>query len=349
MKRSLLLLAFVAALLMSGAPASTPLAAANTIPVESPANPNAPLVTIDTVLVGSPGNAADPATGYGAVAAEFRIGTAEVTINQYVAFLNAVARVPAHPAIESLWTEEMEDPKGKEDTGILITRAGAGTEADPYLYAVAPSAQWGDDAGNRPAPWVTWFNAARFANWLHNGATAGADTEDGAYTLVDHQESGIVPRNPNALWWIPSEDEWYKAAYYDPAKPGGAGYWQYPTRSDAPPRMAEAPGTAPAANFNNVYLAHQEDGWGVLTPVCAYVGTRGPWGTCDQAGLLWEWTAGIYVDPEGPNRIVRGGSWGPGVTPPMKTIRRDYGPMGSAGYYRDDDTGFRLAAPAVDE
>ncbi len=40
---------------------------------------------------------------------------------------------------------------------------------------------------------------------------------------------------------------------------------------------------------------------------------------------------------------VRGGSWGPGLTPPLKTKHRDYGLMGSDGFYPDDDTGFRLA------
>lgn len=47
----------------------------------------------------------------------------------------------------------------------------------------------------------------------------------------------------------------------------------------------------------------------------------------------------------GPNRIVRGGSWGSGITPLMKTVRRDYGPMGSTQFYHDDDAGFRLATP----
>lgn len=310
-------------------------------------------ISIETVLVGAPGNLADPMTGYGEVSAPFRISKSEVTVDQYVAFLNAIAAVPKHAAISDLWAPEMISEK--EDPGPLIARSGAGTTTDPYRYSVVPSLLWGPHAGKRPIAWVTWFDAARFANWMHHGATANSDTETGAYTLINHQTKGTVIRNPDARWWIPSENEWYKAAYYDPNKPGGAGYWSYPTRSDVAPRdvrlilqqaheMISPP--APAANFNEVYAALRRDKGGVLTPVCAYANedprldSRGPWGTCDQAGSLWEWTEGTY----GPqNKIVRGGSWGPGLTPPLKTKHRDYGLMGTDGFYRDDDTGFRLA------
>lgn len=322
--------------------------------VSSVGQASAPGLVIDTVAVEAPGNAADPVTGYGAVESTFRISKSEITLDQYVAFLNAVAQVPPNEVIAALWSEEMANEK--EDPGQLILRSGSGTEADPYHYALASSNKWKDRAGARPVPWVTWYDAARFANWMHNGGTADANTETGAYTLVNYQTDGAVPRNANARWWIPSEDEWYKAAYFDPAKPGGAGYWVYPTRSNVAPRDEMVPDArkepevvplAPAANYNEVYKSFRRKQGGVLTPVCAYAtddparDSRGPWGTCDQAGSLWEWTEAIY--PNSPNYIVRGGSWGPGLTPPSRTKRRDYGPMGSAGYFRDDDTGFRLA------
>jgi formylglycine-generating enzyme required for sulfatase activity len=309
---------------------------------------------IETVPVGAPANSADPVTGYGAVAYAFRIARSETTLDQYVAFLNAVADVPPNEVVANLWSKEMS--KEKEDPGPLILRSGAGTPADPYRYTVAPSKKWGPRAGLRPVPWVSWYDAARFANWMHNGGTKGANTEDGAYSLTEFQTRGAVSRNPDARWWIPSEDEWYKAAYFDPHKPGGADYWTYPTRSDGPPRDEMTPDVhgepstrplAPAANFNETYKPLRRTKGGVLTPICAYADddvrydSRGPWGTCDQAGSLWEWTEAIYAGQS--NHIVRGGSWGGGLTPPKKTVRRDYGPMGSAGSFRDDDTGFRLA------
>ena len=298
-------------------------------------------VTIDTVLVGNPGNAADPLTGYGAVAKAFRMGTYEVTIAQYVTFLNAVAKIPRNDVIAGLYKEEMADPDAQEDPGPLIERAGSGTKADPYRYSPMPSAAW-PNAADRPVAWVTWFDAARFANWMHNGQ-GRAGTETGAYTLVDFQESGSVSRNPDAKFWIPSEDEWVKAAYYDPAKPGSNKYWTFPTQSDKPPRFARVADQppAPAANFQNVYKGSES---GVLAPVGSYAGSTSHYGTFDQGGSLWEWTEAAYPSATaGPNRIVRGGSWGPGITPLMKTVRRDYGPMGNSPFYYDDDAGFRLA------
>lgn len=301
-----------------------------------------PVVTIEMVPVGDPGNAADPTTGYGAVASNYSIGKYEVTVAQYVAFLNAVATVPTNEAIQSLYKEEMADPKSKEDPGALIQRTGSGVESDPYVYTAIPSSFWPDGA-QRPVPWVTWFDAARFANWMHNGANAGASTETGAYTLTNFQQSDYVARNADARFWIPSEDEWYKAAYYDPSRPGESKYWDFPTSSDKPPRIAEvaAAAPAPAANFQNVYKG--SDG-GVLAPVGSYPDSTSHYGTLDQGGQLWEWTEAAYPYADrGPNRIVRGGSWGPGITPLRKTVRRDYGPMSSDSFYFDDDTGFRLA------
>ena len=52
-----------------------------------------------------------------------------------------------------------------------------------------------------------------------------------------------ITRNAGATYFIPSENEWYKAAYY---KGGGtnAGYWTYPTQSNtAPSNVLSATGT----------------------------------------------------------------------------------------------------------
>ena len=58
--------------------------------------------------------------------------------------------------------------------------------------------------------YLGWFAAARFVNWLNNGATAGASTETGAYTLNGAMSGGLeISRNASAQYWIPSEDEWY--------------------------------------------------------------------------------------------------------------------------------------------
>lgn len=176
-----------------------------------------PLVTIETMTVGDAGNAADT-TGYGAVAGVFAIGKYEVTIGQYRTFLNSVASVTSDSYIVNLWNASMST-----DLNIAgISRSGSGTLGDPYSYSVIGS-------DNLPITYVSWFDAARFANWVNNGATLGASTETGAYTL-NGATSGIFTVNPGATWFLPSEDQWYKAAYY---KGGGtnADYWVYPTQS----------------------------------------------------------------------------------------------------------------------
>lgn len=313
-------------------------------------------VVIDSVAIGNANNLVDSSTGYGAVSYAFKMSKYKVTIAQYAEFLNAVASYQGARSdagwsvIKGLYKCEMDETKSNciafkgQDPGQLIQRTGAGTLASPYAYVVRSSTVWGAVAGDRPIPWVTWFDAARFANWIHNNQPLRDGTESGSYTLTNYQQAGYVARNLGALFWIPSEDEWYKAAYFDPTKSDNS-YWNYPAKSDIPPRIAlvSSNPAAPAANFQNVYKGNVA---GVLTPVGAYSTSSSFYGTFDQGGLLWEWTEAAYPNPSaGPNRIVRGGSWGPGVTPLRKTIRRDYGPMGTDPFYYDDDTGFRLAMP----
>ena len=78
--------------------------------------------------------------------------------------------------------------------------------------------------GDKPVNFVSWYDAIRFANWLNNGQGDG-DTETGAYTLLGGtptpSNGSSITRNPGATWFLPSEDEWYKAAYYQPAAQGG--------------------------------------------------------------------------------------------------------------------------------
>jgi formylglycine-generating enzyme len=109
-----------------------------------------------------------------------------------------------------------------------ITRSGS---SGSYTYSVIGS-------GDRPITYVSWFDAARFANWLHNGQPTGAQdastTEDGAYTL-NGATSGTAPaKNVGATVWIPTENEWFKAAYYDPTHMSGAGgYWLHANQSNS--------------------------------------------------------------------------------------------------------------------
>jgi|LakMenE18May11ns_1017448.scaffolds.fasta_scaffold9843873_1 hypothetical protein len=75
-----------------------------------------------------------------------------------------------------------------------------------------------------------------------NGATATSSTETGAYTLGSFDDRHPPGEKPGARYWVPSENEWYKAAYYDPNKSGSGvgGYWSYATQSDTAPSRVTA-------------------------------------------------------------------------------------------------------------
>ncbi len=247
---------------------------------------DAQAVIIETVAVGDPGNAADD-TGYGAVADEYRIGTYEVTNSQYADFLNAVASSSDPYGLYSL---SMGNGYGG------ITRTGS---LGNYTYNAISGRE------NKPVNYVSFWDACRFANWMHNGQGSG-DTETGAYTLTTQgMANNTVTRNAGALVFIPTVNEWYKAAYY---KGGGtnAGYWDYPTQSDTAPTAEAPPGadfTNGSANYNNAV------GGGSLTDAGAYSAkpSDSAYGTFDQAGNVFEWNETIVATT---SRGVRGGSFG---------------------------------------
>ena len=162
--------------------------------------------SIEYVTVGNPGNLpdepqGDPPRQFGAVTNSYRIGKFNVTVAQYAAFLNARAG---------------SDPYGLYNESMEVTREG---EDGSYTYTVV------EGKAHRPIRWVEPVDGLRFANWLHNGGLPTSDTETGAYTFGDPETPG--PRNPGAKVFLPTEDEWYKAAYYDPTKGGSGGYWLF--------------------------------------------------------------------------------------------------------------------------
>lgn len=297
-------------------------------------------ICIDVVAVENAGNNPDPDTGLGAVSHAFAIGSYEVTVGQYVQFLNSVATRPMdlpvdkRAAIEELWQPDMLHTHAYVVPNGVVARSGAGTAAQPFAYAEIPDEHLGAQSSRRGMLNISWFAAARFANWLHNGARDDSSTETGAYTL-NYQRKGVVARNPGARWWIPSADEWYKAAYFDPARLASNPYWTYPTRSDELPVAEAPPGNGNSANYNSVGADGRK-----LTAVGAYTAAASHYGTFDQAGLLWEWTDTSFANHDGVPQTMAmfGGSWSLGLINISKFGSRDYLPD-----YNDDDTGFRLA------
>ena len=194
------------------------------------------VVNVDYASIGNSGNAADPATGslYGAVAYAYQIAKNETTISQYAEFLNVVAKTDTY----GLYNPNM--------TTSYINGISKSGVSGSFTYSVAAG------SANKPITYVSWFDAARFCNWLQNGQQTGGGAaltaETGAYTL-NGATSGIITKNVGATVWIPSESEWYKAAYYDPNKggSGAGGYWARATQSNT--LATNDIGVASSANY----------------------------------------------------------------------------------------------------
>jgi sulfatase modifying factor 1 len=297
--------------------------------------------TIEMVPVGNAGNPADTST-YGAVGYPYSIGKYEVTNAQYAQFLNAVAvtdpKALYHPSMG-----------GNVHGG--ITRSGA---SGSYTYVVKGF------MGDKPVNYVSWYDALRFCNWLHSGRPTGeqdsATTEGGAYTLTgatsvaipgDDPTHGANGRNAGARFWLPSEDEWHKAAYHDPANAGAdanetADYWLYPTKSDGAPTIATADLDG---NINNdtANIANYSRGadWNGQNGNVTTVGSGGPgsqsfYGAFDMGGNVGEWNEQIV----GGTRGLRGGSRDDGSSILQSSFRYNFPPTLENSYI-----GFRVAGP----
>lgn len=294
------------------------------------------LTSLTTVPVGDPGNAADTRytlRGHGAVAYSYNIGTYEVTAGQYCQFLNAVAATDTY----GLYDPDMAIPTITDIWGCNIQRTG---ESGSYTYTVA--ADW----ANRPVNYVSFWDACRFTNWLGNGQPTGSQgpgtTETGAYTLDGYTGTlgGDIVRNPGATWALPTDEEWYKAAFY---KGGGknAGYWDYPTRSDTAPTNILDPAGKNNANFYDLYHTGT-GGYCIgdpyyLTLVDAFAGSPGPYGTLDQTGNVSEWSETIHQQySDSTNRGMFGNGFESGLSGAINSGNGIFTTL-EAG-----DTGFRV-------
>ena len=156
-----------------------------------------PLSLGNFATIGDSNNLSDPDTSYGSVDYSFQVNKFLVTNDDFCAFLNSAAKTDSR----ALYDTRM----GTDSTRGGITRYGTQSS---YYYVVK------NKFGNKPVIYVSWLDCARYCNWLHNGATDTSDTENGAYTISLGSTSAVA-RNAGARYWIPSENEWYKAAYYN--------------------------------------------------------------------------------------------------------------------------------------
>jgi len=315
--------------------------------------------TIKTVLVGNAGNQGVGTRNLGAVDYEYRIGIHEVTNAQYTEFLNSVD--PLGTNSKQLFDFSMQsDPDGgiRRDTS-----ASAGSK-----YSIKTG------FAQKPVVFVSWYDALRFSNWMHNGQGAG-DTESGAYTLLGGtatpSNAGSIVRNPDFKWGLASENEWYKAAFHK--NDGVTGnYFRYSNGSDLPtdsdqPGDNDAPDPTRVGNvFRNDGIANGfNDGFVVsgsptdpnftggtgILDVGSYESTKSPYGLLDTSGGVVEWNDTIIGVQNGlPLAGFRGdsylsGSYGGDFDD--RFSQNQFLVSGVDGNYADHELGFRVVQSAL--
>lgn len=205
---------------------------------------------------------------------------------------------------------------------------------------------------NPPATGINWQEAARFVNWMniskgYSPAYKFANNYGpvdlyGTYTgyndmmLWHSSDAGYNPNNPfrnsQARYFLPSIDEWFKAAFYDPTlNSGNGGYWDFATTSDTAP--TPVPGGAAGAVYDSQTGPANVDNAGSLS-----------WyGTMAQGGNVWELAETAFDlnnNDINKNRAVVGGGW----QSPSTQISSDF--MLSQTPYEPNDSygiGFRVA------
>ncbi|WP_294554179.1 SUMF1/EgtB/PvdO family nonheme iron enzyme [uncultured Bacteroides sp.] len=253
------------------------------------------------VLCNEAGNKGDIVNQYrGCVGYDFYISKYELTNGEYCRFLNAVARTsdPYH-----LYNDNMS--RG------ICGNIEKNNKGNLYIYSV--------NKGNecKPVVYIHYCDLARYVNWLHYGCPDTGKSElgttegnelQGAYNTTDFEDVRSGKKNVYAAWgkrnkgakyWIPSDDEWYKAAYYDPTIIGNRKYHDYPTRTS----------DAPAHDKANYLVADSIlNAETFVVDVDCFANSASYFGTQQQGGNVWEWTEDWQYGIVGC-RGLRGGSW----------------------------------------
>jgi formylglycine-generating enzyme required for sulfatase activity len=250
--------------------------------------------TIDFVNIGNAGNAANT-NGFGAVPYEYRVGTYEIT-------QDAITKATA--------------------SGMANVAAGAWT-------------------GNQPAANISWYEAAAFVNWLNTstGKTAAYNLtfSGGSWSMAlwSSQQAWTAGgtnlyRNKDAFYFLPDQDEWNKAAYYNPA---GSNYFLFPTASDTAPTAVASGTNAGTAVFDNAAS---------VPATVDSVGAWSPYGTRGQGGNVFDWTESAFDgtnNSASENRALPGGSYQTSFAT-LRYANRVQLPPSSA----DPTIGFRVAS-----
>lgn len=245
-------------------------------------------ISMEWVTVGDAGNEDDyTVDGYfGGVDYEYKIGKYEVTTTQYTEFLNAVALTDAN----GLYNTAMDVTSNYHNYN-GITRSG-----NTGNFTYTGNAGW----ENKPVVYVSWYDTLRFANWINNGCQNDpSTTEYGAYDMSVNPEE--ITRSSEGKVFLPTEDEWYKAAYYN-----GNSYYDFPTGTNEDPNN-NSPDNDTGNSANISYKLDHYYSVGspyYSTDVGSYTKSGSPYGTYDQGGNVWE-----FCETSDQRVGHRGGSW----------------------------------------
>jgi formylglycine-generating enzyme required for sulfatase activity len=203
---------------------------------------------------------------------------------------------------------------------------------------LADMSSYGGNGVNKPATGVSWYEAAKFVNWLNTstGNTAAYKFDgSGTFQLWSAGDAGYnannLFRNSLAKYVIASSNEWYKGAYANPDGPWNS----YATGSDSAPTAVASGTDANTAVWGQVSAAGPAD--------ITSAGGLSAYGTMGQGGNVWEWMETAY---DGSNNIadesreLRGGSWNSGASWIASFSRSNDDPADEYGVL----LGFRVAS-----
>ena len=122
-------------------------------------------------------------------------------------------------------------------------------------------------------------------------------------------------RSAGAKFFIPTKDEWYKAAYHDKTAGLAASYFDFPTATNSVPGNDVTETTNPGNNANYFINDYAIGSPYYRTIVGEFELSASPYGTFDQGGNLWEWNENA---PTSSSRSVSGGDF---VYTPVNHLR----------------------------
>ena len=200
----------------------------------------------------------------------------------------------------------------------------------------------GSRGADKPVTSVTWNEAARFVNWMntsqghqaaYNFTSNGVNDDIALWSSEEAWQLGgeNLFRHKDAYYFLPSMDEWYKAAYYNPST---GEYGDYPSLDGNEP-SAVSSGTA-----DNTAVYDQSYGQGPADITSA--GGLSAYGIMGLGGNVFEWeetTADLLNDSVSSFRGVRAGNWDSGSLNLSSSYRNAGYPDGGPGF-----VGFRVAS-----